>query len=840
MLRPLTKEEILCYKTRHSKQVISPRVCMLAVSRQLLKYLLSLVFLSFLLVLFWNSKMVRQTTYPSPFTGDMLHYYIPSYVFTAENLTRFHLPLWDPYQMCGVPYLAALQGGVFYPPVLLFSVFSPLKAYSLYMMLHIILGGLFIVIFCRYLKISWLSSIAAAVTFMLCNNTIDKLFGPAFLANSIYLPLMLIFVSEIFKTNKFKWVFALSLSFAIPLLAGWVQALVYCAYVLAAFSVALAIRMYVKKQASTARIMRAFPLLLFSGVIFLLVTAAQTFPVVELGRQGTRSFEPLSGAMVTIFNTACYGPYRMIFDMVNANGARLPYYLYMGVLPLILSVCSFFETRRRFYVFFLWAIAFFSLIFSMGPQTPLFGLAYRLPLLGMFRAPFRILTVYAFAISVLCGIGLDFLLKKIGSVKEKRSYFPLLILLGLSFLAFLAFYAWPNANPRKSQVIELLCAALRWKYYLLVFSLFLTIAVVAPIKEKAARLLVALGCIAIIFLDLYKVQYQYYLPDLNTPLFSRNAAALQKLRDLTIRDNSRAFIVSEWDDYSLSQKQGLFSGFPLINDYENMNPLIYNNFVTYLFGRTNFLFQQFFTGSYNLDEELTRPKLLNYMSTKYILINRKYLETNKRNAAENYGRLKEFCSSIYIDPNNEILLNPEALPRAYVVNRYHGESDDQKALETLDSEKFSARDEVVLSGRKEFDFAPLSCTEADVAFEKSEPEHVIISADLNGNGLLVLTDQFYPGWSASIDGNPTEIYRANYLFRCVEVPAGQHRITFDYRPKSFFMGTVFSGVAIAIIVLTSLLSAFVGRKRRMRAQEVKDREVPATQEDKPEFSVGTL
>jgi len=78
-----------------------------------------------------------------------------------------------------------------------------------------------------------------------------------------------------------------------------------------------------------------------------------------------------------------------------------------------------------------------------------------------------------------------------------------------------------------------------------------------------------------------------------------------------------------------------------------------------------------------------------------------------------------------------------------------------------------------------------------------------------GGGLLVLTDQFYPGWTATIDGQPAPIHRADYLFRGVLLPAGSHRVEFLYWPASFRIGATVSALALVAIVLL----AVAGRAR---------------------------
>lgn len=77
---------------------------------------------------------------------------------------------------------------------------------------------------------------------------------------------------------------------------------------------------------------------------------------------------------------------------------------------------------------------------------------------------------------------------------------------------------------------------------------------------------------------------------------------------------------------------------------------------------------------------------------------------------------------------------------------------------------------------------------------------VELEAEMETNGLVVLTDTFYPGWEAEIDGAPTPIVRANYFVRGVFVPAGTHRIVFRYRPQSQRNGWILSAISAAAVL----------------------------------------
>jgi hypothetical protein len=92
-----------------------------------------------------------------------------------------------------------------------------------------------------------------------------------------------------------------------------------------------------------------------------------------------------------------------------------------------------------------------------------------------------------------------------------------------------------------------------------------------------------------------------------------------------------------------------------------------------------------------------------------------------------------------------------------------------------------------------------------------EPERVQIATRLDSPGWLILTDTYYPGWQANIDGRPGEVFQANIMFRAVAVPPGQHTLVFEFKPRSVQIGTLMSGLT-AVLLVAGLIVA--GRRSR--------------------------
>jgi len=82
------------------------------------------------------------------------------------------------------------------------------------------------------------------------------------------------------------------------------------------------------------------------------------------------------------------------------------------------------------------------------------------------------------------------------------------------------------------------------------------------------------------------------------------------------------------------------------------------------------------------------------------------------------------------------------------------------------------------------------------------PNKIEISLISSKDSILFLSDNYYPGWKAMIDGEERKIYRADYTFRAVLVPKGEHKVLFLYEPLAFKWGlwiALFSLMALAII-----------------------------------------
>ena len=95
--------------------------------------------------------------------------------------------------------------------------------------------------------------------------------------------------------------------------------------------------------------------------------------------------------------------------------------------------------------------------------------------------------------------------------------------------------------------------------------------------------------------------------------------------------------------------------------------------------------------------------------------------------------------------------------------------------------------------------------------ERPQPEHLIVRLESPTPHVLIFAETFIPGWEATLDGEPTEIWRANAYYQAVWVPAGTHEIVFRYQPVAFRFGVVIALIALPALGFLWFLPALIRR-----------------------------
>jgi hypothetical protein len=163
---------------------------------------------------------------------------------------------------------------------------------------------------------------------------------------------------------------------------------------------------------------------------------------------------------------------------------------------------------------------------------------------------------------------------------------------------------------------------------------------------------------------------------------------------------------------------------------------------------------------------------------------------------------------VYRDEHALVYENLSVLPRAYLVRRAIV-AKDREALEMLASPDFDPAVEIVVDRSPPVTLASDRPAAGTVTFVSYSANRVVLQAVVQHDSMLFLSDTYYPGWRALVDGAETSIYRANHAFRAVYLPAGSHTVEFVYDPQTFRLGL---GITTIGLVLAGVLLAWERRR----------------------------
>jgi hypothetical protein len=156
--------------------------------------------------------------------------------------------------------------------------------------------------------------------------------------------------------------------------------------------------------------------------------------------------------------------------------------------------------------------------------------------------------------------------------------------------------------------------------------------------------------------------------------------------------------------------------------------------------------------------------------------------------------------------------NRTVQPRAFFVPRARGASDAEAesimAAGAIDFRREILIDDTVISGPA-FDTAATS----SVIFNEISEERLEIEVDASASGWLFISDTYYPGWQATLDGRPVKIYRADICGRAIAVGPGRHRIELSFRSRSFGLG-MWTSLASLVLIGGGLAFSYIRRRKK--------------------------
>ncbi len=758
--------------------------------------------------------------------GVPLMQFYPWQHFAAEAWRVGEVPLWNPLVGNGAPLAANLQAGVFYPLNALYLFLPTEVAMGYAAALHVTLAGLFMFAFMRTLGLRSLPALVAAAAFQLSGFLIARLGFLSITATLPWVAAWLWRVERVLQSSHGRdapppalrsasW---LAIVVGLGLLAGHAQTALYGLILIAAYTV---------YRSFNLRRWRGMVVTGIGVILGIGLAAIQLLPAAELARESQRA----GGLDFTFAMTHSYWPWRLLtlltpdlfgnpaygtfwgYDNYWENAA------YIGLLPLLLAgnaIGEWWRSRRMkpalseaeggeggrmksmevwdasrgSVVPFLVAAALVSLVLAFGWFTPIYPFLFRsVPGFTLFQGPARWLSVLTIALCALAGVGAESMLRARGDLRRSAMW----IIIGVAMIGA----GVASRGFLTGRVATFPDATLRLGLLLAIGGLLFGLR--PPVGDRRFGGWAA-ALVAVIAIDLLTA-HAALNPSIDPALYrlpTRSATALRSAGD------GRVFMFDA-DDEAVRARYGMAVPFPdfgsgEVDDWMPLRETLIANtsMMDGLASAGNF--DSLLVGHYvqlrkaiNEQPPDVALRLLGLMHVRY-LASVSDLDLPVVHATS--------LAAIY--------RNDAALPRAWIVPSARAEPDPLAAI--LDP-AFDPRREVILSEPPPSHATRNTqhATRFTLHFLQDTPNAVTIRAASEDDGYLVLTDTWYPGWRAAVDGRPVPILRANVAFRAVPFPAGEHTVQFRYEPDSARLGVWTSAASAAIIFAGPILLA---RRRR--------------------------
>ena len=734
--------------------------------------------------------------------GDFASFYYPTYSYVSEQIKDLTIPLWNPHLFAGMPLAADVQSAIFYPVnwiLFLFELHVDYGSLEWLLIAHYFLASAFFFVFLRDTGVSRLGALAGSVVFAFCGFMVAHFGHLPMVPVATWFPLILLSLRRAYVSPGragWAWAVAGGLFTTMSLLAGHVQIF---AYGLMAAGL-LWLLLLVSKPLTT----RYTAVWVLKGALMIAVAlgigAVQLLPSVELSTQSVRasvSYEEASEfpdqpiTMLNMILPTVYGSNPTNYNIGDYQTTEN--WGYCGVITLALAAAALVFRRKPMITFFA-VLAVLALVLMVGNLTIVSGWVFKfLPGFNKLRDAGRALVLLGMALAGLAAYGLDALVAALaGPAQSRRNVFWWLV--GLTgVLVIVTFGVMPvfmtqvlAGQPgvlygRIPGAINNLGMLMLW------FGLVAGIGWTAyrgRLRPWTAGVLI----FGVLVLDLFSPNSLFNPTRTDVTAGFKDFKALAFLHQATqdpttgipLRVNSDTNVQDKWQP----------SNAVLHDLYDTggaWNPLKLERY-DYLWSNAKFF---------------PDTPLYDLTGAAYEVIS----PTLQAHA----GQPK--WERVYADSTVNIYHDKNVVPRAFLVHESFIESKPESIIIAIRRFDHDPRHTVILeegtavTSNQKGTAEPGANSGESVRATRYTPNAVDITVKATSPGWLVLTDAWYPGWEAKVDGQPARIEPADYAYRAVRVEPGEHHISMQFTPASWRTGRVVSLVVLvaSLVALAALL-----------------------------------
>lgn len=420
------------------------------------KYILTAIVILFVTVIFFFHKIIfTDLTY---FQRDVILQFKPWKIYINKTFAQIKnpntnyldfIPLWNPYNHCGAPFMANLQSQVFYPFSIIFYLVQDFAtAYKIFIILHFFLSAVFMFLLLKKKNLSFIPAMAGSILWSFNGFMISRIEFLSVFATIIWLPLIIFLFDSIDKVLDIKKVIVLGLFIAIQFLAGHAQMWVYSIIFLICYSF---YRSYKFKTFT--------PLFscILSIIISIFLAAIQFLPTAEFFFHSVRAGEGIKQFGMN-YDQAVYGslklhdllnffyPFYWQFNLSNLTPdtkiLNIKHYwlytFYIGFVGCLLTILEFSKiNKQKSEKIFYLIISIITILYALGENFIVYDLFYKyVPFIRIFRHPSVAVYIAVFIFCIFAAEGLQFIRQIFKKYKYHKVFLTLITFLCLLELFF--------------------------------------------------------------------------------------------------------------------------------------------------------------------------------------------------------------------------------------------------------------------------------------------------------------------------------------------------------------------------------------------------------------------
>ncbi|MCB0667347.1 MAG: YfhO family protein [Saprospiraceae bacterium] len=416
-----------------------------------------------------------------------------------------------------------------------------------------------------------------------------------------------------------------------------------------------------------------------------------------------------------------------------------------------------------------------TLLLSLGKNLEFFNKAFfnYFPMFNKFRTPNSIASITEFLMILMATYTISEIVQgKIETVKLKRG---LMIAGGITagiclILAIMgrSFFSFSSANDARYDP-RLVEALINDRKALLTSDAFRSLLLIvagagllyAFILRKISSQILLVGLILLVTFDIWGVGRRY----LNESTFVRPNQAEAALQPRQVDEfiNKDEDLYYRVHDLSVDPFQSAIPAYhhKMIGGYHAAKLQRYQDLIDYYLSKNDL-------------------QILNMLNAKYI-----------------------------IDQNGEVRVNMQAMGNAWFITQIKQVNTANEEIESLANMDPSTT-AVIHQEFSDYQGSGSYQPNGEITLASYHPERLVYNSNSSSDQFAVFSEIWYgpdKGWQAYLDDQPVDFARVNYALRGMKVPAGEHTIVFEFKPKAFYTGEIISNIASIIILL--LLIAFI-------------------------------